>query len=85
MTVGCNCKKNDESVRQAVDITCFADCASSTVVLRMPYEMIVEICRLTYETTEYSSKIVDALCRASSRSNALRKLLINAGFMGEDS
>ena len=59
-------------------ISAFVDCDSESIVVRMPYEMIVEVL-CTLSETEDKNELMKRVTIASKRSNKLSKLLRKVG------
>ena len=55
-------------------ITAFTDCNSESIVIRMPYKMIVEILQ-NYDLSE-RDELLKKVRRASSRSSKLTHMLL---------
>ena len=55
-------------------ISAFVDCNSESIVLRIPYEMVVAMLLLLPET-EDKKELKNRVITASARSNKLRELL----------
>ena len=55
-------------------ISAFVDCNSESIVLRVPYEMVVDMLLLLPET-EDKKELKNRVITASARSNKLRELL----------
>ena len=55
-------------------ISAFVDCNSESIVLRIPYEMVVDMLLLLPET-EDKKELKNRVITASARSNKLRELL----------
>ena len=55
-------------------ISAFVDCDSESIVVRMPYELIVEVL-CTLPESEDKNELVHRVIIASKRSNKLSKLL----------
>ena len=55
-------------------ISAFVDCDSESIVVRMPYELIVEVL-CTLSESEDKNELVHRVTTASKRSNKLSKLL----------
>lgn len=91
--LGCNCTKNKTEHREEViisktvniakpdlAITCFADCACGEVVTRLPYEFLVDLVKQYPIENEYKKRLIEAMSRASARSQKLRELMMGAGL-----
>ena len=61
-------------------ITCFADCACGEVVTRLPYEFLVDLVKQYPIENEYKKRLIEAMSRASARSQKLRELMMGAGL-----
>ena len=61
-------------------ISAFVDCDSESIVVRMPYEMIVEVL-CTLSETEDKNELMKRVTTASKRSNKLSKLLRKEGLV----
>lgn len=61
-------------------ISAFVDCDSESIVVRMPYELIVEVL-CTLPKSEDKNELVRWVTTASSRSNKLSKLLRKEGLV----
>ena len=61
-------------------ISAFVDCDSESIVVRMPYEMIVEVL-CTLSETEDKNELMKRVTIASKRSNKLSKLLRKEGLV----
>ena len=59
-------------------ITAFADCNSESIVVRLPYEMIVQIIQLLPVSPE-QEELVERVRVAAHRSNKLTEMLKSAG------
>lgn len=59
-------------------ISAFVDCDSESIVVRMPYELIVEVL-CTLPKSEDKDELVHWVTIASKRSNKLSKLLRKVG------
>ena len=59
-------------------ISAFVDCDSESVVIRMPYEMIVEVLCTLPESGD-KNELMNKVTIASRRSNKLSKLLRKVG------
>lgn len=57
-----------------MEITAFTDCDSNSIVIRMPYEMAVDILRYL-PTSKGGGELLEKVKRAASRSNKLTKML----------
>ena len=60
-------------------ISAFVDCDSESIVVRMPYELIVEVL-CTLSESEDKNELVHRVNIASKRSNKLSKLLRKVGI-----
>ena len=60
-------------------ISAFVDCNSESIVVRMPYEMIVEVL-CTLPESEDKNELMKRVTTASKRSNKLSKLLRKVGI-----
>lgn len=60
-------------------ISAFVDCDSESIVVRMPYELIVEVL-CTLSESEDKDELVYRVNIASKRSNKLSKLLRKVGI-----
>lgn len=60
-------------------ISAFVDCDSESIVVRMPYELIVEVL-CTLSESEDKDELVHRVTTASKRSNKLSKLLRKVGI-----
>lgn len=60
-------------------ISAFVDCDSESIVVRMPYELIVEVL-CTLSESEDKNELVHRVTTASKRSNKLSKLLRKVGI-----
>ena len=58
-------------------ISAFTDCDSQSIVLRVPYEMVVDML-LTLPDTEDKEELKQRVITASARSKKLRELLEGA-------
>lgn len=61
-------------------ISAFVDCDSESIVVRMPYELIVEVLCILPES-EDKNELVYRVNIASKRSNKLSKLLRKEGLV----
>lgn len=59
-------------------ITAFADCNSESIVVRLPYEMIVHIIQLLPVSPE-QEELTERVKVAAHRSNKLTEMLKSAG------
>lgn len=57
-------------------ITAFTDCDSKSIVLRVPYELAVDIIRYL-PTSESRDELIEKVRRASYRSSILSNMLKN--------
>lgn len=55
-------------------ITAFTDCDSESIVIRLPYELLVQIVKILPQTDMYS-ELRDRINIAAHRSNKLTRLL----------
>lgn len=71
------CKKNGEekSKQLGLDITCFADCYSSTIVMRVPYEMAIDLLMDYQGDKENKEKLHEKMDIASRMSSKFNRLL----------
>ena len=60
-------------------ISAFVDCDSESIVVRMPYELIVEVL-CTLSESEDKNELMKRVTTASKRSNKLSKLLRKVGI-----
>ena len=60
-------------------ISAFVDCDSESIVVRMPYELIVEVL-CTLPESEDKNELVKRVTIASKRSSKLSKLLRKVGI-----
>lgn len=59
-------------------ITAFTDCNSESIVVRLPYEMIVQIIQLLPVSSE-QNELTERVRVAAHRSNKLTEMLKSAG------
>ena len=60
-------------------ISAFVDCDSESIVVRMPYELIVDVL-CTLSESEDKNELVHRVTTASKRSSKLSKLLRKVGI-----
>lgn len=56
------------------EITAFTDCGSKSIVVRVPYEMIVKILKYLPQDKDYEA-LLGRVKKAAQRSNKLNELL----------
>lgn len=56
------------------EITAFTDCGSKSIVVRVPYEMIVKILKYLPQDNDYEA-LLSRVEKAAQRSNKLNELL----------
>lgn len=56
------------------EITAFTDCGSKSIVVRVPYEMIVKILKYLPHDKDYEA-LLNKVKKAAQRSNKLNELL----------
>lgn len=56
------------------EITAFTDCGSKSIVVRVPYEMVVKILKYLPQDEDYEA-LLGRVRKAAQRSNKLNELL----------
>ena len=69
--MACNCK--DKKIGNP-NITCFVDCATEHAVIRVPYNLLIDLLK-NCPQSELRDDLFRITYRASSRSNKLRDML----------
>lgn len=67
--------------KQALSISCFADCSCGEAVVRVPYEFLVDMVKNYPDNNIYKERMVEVMQRASARSQSFRQLLEKAELM----
>lgn len=69
--MACNCKEKKISTP---NITCFVDCATEHAVIRVPYNLLIDLLK-NCPQSDVRDDLYRITYRASSRSNKLRNML----------